>query len=44
MAVELSPARATTEFRFVDTIKRRSTRLAGTKRVASEAGARVLEV
>jgi len=44
MAVELTPARATTEFRFVDTIKRRSTRLAGTKRVTSEAGARVLEV
>ncbi|QIQ87368.1 alkaline phosphatase D family protein [Erythrobacter sp.] len=44
MAVELTPARATTEFRFVDTIKTRSTRLAGTKRVTSEAGARVLEV
>ncbi|MEQ8410249.1 MAG: alkaline phosphatase D family protein [Erythrobacter sp.] len=43
MAVELTPARATTEFRFVDTIKTRSTRLAGTKRVTSEAGARVLE-
>jgi alkaline phosphatase D len=42
MAVELTPARATTEFRFLDTIKRRSTRLASTKRVASEAGSKTL--
>ena len=44
MTVELTPARATTEFRFVDTIRTRSTRLAGTKRVSVGAGARTLEV
>lgn len=44
MAVELTPARATTEFRFVETIKRRSTRLAATKRVDSVARSGILEV
>ena len=44
MTVELTPARATTEFRFVEGVRQRSTRLAGTKRVAVGAGARTLEV
>ncbi|QFT76506.1 alkaline phosphatase [Erythrobacter sp. THAF29] len=44
MAVELKPECATTEFRFVDTIKTRSTRLAGTKRVEGAAGTHRLEV
>ncbi|MEE4205385.1 MAG: alkaline phosphatase D family protein [Erythrobacter sp.] len=44
MAVELTPARATSEFRFVEGIKTRSTRLAGTKRVTTEAGSNELTV
>lgn len=44
MAVELTPERATTEYRFVESIKTRSTRLAGTKRVGSPAGSHSLEV
>lgn len=42
MAVELTPARATTEWRFVEGIRQRSTRLAGTHRMAVEAGASAL--
>lgn len=44
MAVELTPARATTEYRFVQSIKRRSTTLASTKRVSSDAKSGALEV
>ncbi|MFL0355045.1 alkaline phosphatase D family protein [Erythrobacter sp. GH1-10] len=44
MAVELTPARAVTEYRFVESIKTRSTRLAGTKRVESAAGSHSLEI
>ncbi|MEL6876678.1 MAG: alkaline phosphatase D family protein [Pseudomonadota bacterium] len=44
MLVELTPTRATTEMRFVDTIKSRSTRLAGVKRLTSEAGSQRIEV
>ncbi|MBV7265414.1 alkaline phosphatase D family protein [Erythrobacter ani] len=44
MSVELTPERATNEFRFVDTIKTRSTRLAGIKRISSEAGSRSLSI
>ncbi|MEM8724633.1 MAG: alkaline phosphatase D family protein [Pseudomonadota bacterium] len=44
MAVELTPQRATTEYRFVDTIKQRSTKLAGTKRISSAAGSHTLEI
>ncbi|WP_256439009.1 alkaline phosphatase [Erythrobacter sp. JK5] len=44
MAVELTPERATTEFRFVESIRQRSTRLAGTKRVSSEAGSHALDI
>lgn len=39
MAVELTPARATTEYRFTSGVKQRSTTLAGTKRVSVMAGA-----
>lgn len=44
MTVELTPQRATSEFRFVDTIKTRSTRLAGTKQVVGGAETHRLEV
>lgn len=42
MTVELTPALATTEYRFVEGIRRRSTRLAATKRISSEAGSNTL--
>jgi alkaline phosphatase D len=38
LAVELTPARATAEYRFMDTVRRRSTRLSGTHRLSGEAG------
>lgn len=44
MVVELTPARATTEYRFVAGIRQRSTQLAGTKRVTSEAGSNSLSL
>lgn len=44
MAVELTPARVTTEYRFLQGIKTRSTVLAGTKRITSEAGSQTLDV
>ncbi|KWV92320.1 alkaline phosphatase [Erythrobacter sp. YT30] len=44
MLVELTPERAVTEYRFVSGIKSRSTALAGTKRIVSEAGSGKLEV
>ncbi|MFU7526971.1 alkaline phosphatase D family protein [Qipengyuania sp. ASV99] len=44
MTVELTPERAVTEFRFVAGIRQRSTQLAGTKRVSSEAGSKTLSV
>lgn len=44
MAVELTPSRATTEYRFVEGIRQRSTRLSGTHRIGVEAGANVLGV
>lgn len=44
MAVELTPARATSEYRFMDTVRQRSTTLSGTKRVSSAAGSRTLDV
>jgi alkaline phosphatase D len=44
MAVELTPARVTTEYRFVTGVKQRSTRLAGTKRITSEKGSGKLAV
>lgn len=44
MVVELAPACATTEYRFIEGVKQRSTKLAGTKRIVSEAGSGKLEV
>lgn len=44
MAIELTPTRAVTEYRFVESIKTRSTRLAGTKRIESAAGSHLIEV
>ncbi|MEM7779611.1 MAG: alkaline phosphatase D family protein [Pseudomonadota bacterium] len=42
MAVELTPTRATTEYRFMSGIRQRSTQLAGTKRLSVEAGSNVI--
>ena len=44
MTVELTPARATTEYRFMSGIRQRSTQLAGTKRITCEAGSNTLSV
>ena len=44
MVVELTPARATTEYRFVAGVKQRSTRLAGTKAITTEKGSGKLAV
>jgi alkaline phosphatase D len=44
MLVELTPARATTEYRFVAGIRQRSTKLAGTKRISTEKGSGKLAV
>lgn len=44
MMVELTPARATTEYRFTGGVKQRSTRLAGTKRITSDKGSAKLTV
>jgi alkaline phosphatase D len=42
MVVELTPARAVTEYRFTGAVRQRSTRLAGTKRIVSERGSGTL--
>lgn len=44
MVVELTPARAVTEYRFTGSVKQRSTKLAGTKVIASEKGSGKLAV
>lgn len=44
MMVELTPARATTEYRFTGNVRQRSTRLAGTKRIVTERGSAKLTV
>ena len=44
MNVELTPAKATCEWRFVAGVKQRSTALAGTKRISSKAGSHKLEI
>lgn len=44
MAVELTPAAATSEYRFLETVRQRSTVLAGTKRITSAAGSRTLDI
>jgi alkaline phosphatase D len=40
MAVELTPERASCEWRFNDTVRQRSTELSGTQRMAADHGAR----
>lgn len=42
MAIELSPAKAVCEWRFNDTVKKRSAALSGTHRIAADYGARRL--
>ena len=42
MVVELTPARATTQYRFLDNIKQRSTGLAGTQSFTIEAGSNLI--
>ena len=44
MVVELTPARVTTEYRFVAGVKQRSTQLAGTKRITSDKGSGKLAI
>ncbi|MCZ8368735.1 MAG: alkaline phosphatase D family protein [Porphyrobacter sp.] len=44
MAVELTPARVTTEYRFIAGVKQRSTQLAGTKRISTDKGSGKLAV
>jgi alkaline phosphatase D len=44
MVVELTPARAVTEYRFSAGIKQRSTKLAGTKRIVTDKGSGQLSV
>lgn len=44
MTVELTPARATTEYRFTGSVKQRSTKLAGTKAITTEKGSGKLAV
>lgn len=44
MTVELTQARAITEYRFTGSVKQRSTKLAGTKRIVSEKGSGKLAV
>ncbi len=44
MTVELTPERATTEYRFMTGIRQRSTQLAATHRITAEAGSKTLSV
>ncbi|MFZ1478920.1 MAG: alkaline phosphatase D family protein [Sphingorhabdus sp.] len=44
MVVDLTPERATSEWRFVESVKARSTGLAGTKRLIAKRGKRQLQV
>lgn len=44
MVVELTPEAASSEYRFMSTIRQRSSQLAGSHRVVSRAGARTLSV
>ncbi|MET4133025.1 alkaline phosphatase D [Porphyrobacter sp. MBR-155] len=44
MVIDLTPTRAVTEYRFTGGVKQRSTRLAGTKRIVTEAGSGMLGV
>ncbi|MXO91551.1 alkaline phosphatase [Altererythrobacter aquaemixtae] len=44
MSVKLTPTRATSEYRFLAGIRARSTALAGTQRISSEAGSHKLDI
>lgn len=44
MAVELTPGRATSEYRFVTNVRQRSSKLAGSKRITTLAGSRRLDI
>jgi alkaline phosphatase D len=44
MVMELTPTRAVTEYRFSSGVRQRATKLAGTKRIATEKGSGTLEV
>lgn len=44
MAVELTPARATTDYHFLQGVRTRSTALAASKRITSQAGSQKLEL
>lgn len=44
MVVELTPARATTEYRFTGGVRQRAAKLTGTKRVSAAAGSGTLEI
>lgn len=44
MAIELTPRRATAEYRFLETVRSRTTALAGTKRITSSAGSHALDI
>ncbi|WP_209348965.1 alkaline phosphatase D family protein [Pontixanthobacter sp. CEM42] len=44
MSVELTPTKATSEYRFLETVRAKSTALAGTQRISSEAGSHKLDI
>ncbi|GAA4642477.1 alkaline phosphatase [Pontixanthobacter gangjinensis] len=44
MAVELTPTRATSEYRFLQTVRRRTTALASSTRISSAAGSHKLDI
>jgi hypothetical protein len=44
MNVELTQDMATTEMRFVETVKTRSAKLSGTKRLSSKAGSHLVSI
>ncbi len=44
MVVELTPARAVTEYRFTGGVRQRSTKLAGTKRIVTDKGSGTLAI
>ena len=44
MAIELTPTTATSEYRFLEGVRTRSTALAGTTRISTEAGSHALDI
>jgi alkaline phosphatase D len=44
MSIELTPTRATSEYRFLEGVRTKSTALAGTKRISTEAGSQELDL